>query len=155
MNIVVPNSPVNSSIQASPEKKLYSAEPKKKKNFKLIVAALSLLMLMAGGLVGLYLTKISQDVRQQADTGAYTQHCGTCGSGQTCVPPGVGGVNDWHCSTCAPGWVGVDDVGCLQPTSPPNCPDGDCEPNPTTPPVATATPGPTTPPDATPTVTPP
>ena len=45
-----------------------------KKSPRFFFGILTLIILIVGGLVGLYLTKISQDLRQQADIGDYTNY---------------------------------------------------------------------------------
>ncbi len=145
--------------------KPHKAIDPKKKRLTMVLGALFLILLLIGGGVAFYLSQISQDVRQQASGGTYTVNCGQCLEGQTCVPPGVGGVGTWHCSTCAAGYVGVDDVGCLAPTSAP-CTGSDCNPttppnnpspttvtNPTTSPSVTIEPSPTITGEPSPTIT--
>jgi len=53
---------------------------------KLLLGIISLMLLLVGIGVGFYMTKLNQDLRQQADTGAYTL-CGntSCGPGFTCI----------------------------------------------------------------------
>jgi hypothetical protein len=57
-----------------------------KKSPKMFFGVLTLIILVIGGLVGLYLTEIGQDLRQQADLGDYQSGCtiGSCPAGQTC-----------------------------------------------------------------------
>lgn len=97
--------------QFPPKPKL--AKPKKKTNFRTILGALVLVLLLVGGGAGLWLSQQSQDVRQQASTGG--DHCpaGTTWNGSECettsgppvdTSPSVeealeiyqGGSGSWH-----------------------------------------------------------
>ena len=70
-----------------------SSELKNKKKTKMLFSVFALLILLIGGVIGLYMTKISQDLRQQADLGDY-------GAGDD-VCTASGGV--WKGNLC---WMG-------------------------------------------------
>ena len=157
---ITPSDPTQD--QSKKVQKRFSKARKKKLSPKYILAGIMLLLLTIGGGIGLYLTQMNQDLRQQADDGSYeVVDDDPCRDGYTwngsttdpiCTPDGSGECSsnsdcpgNYVCigSYCEPG--GGDDP---DPTNPPSDPDPTATPVPTDP-----TPTPTTEPTATPTPT--
>lgn len=111
-DFVVEKNQANTQANPSEKKEGFSSFKNKKSNnlnnkkkTKLILGFLSLLLLILGGAIGLYMTKISQDLRQQADVGDYSGTGDVCtasggqwvgnlcwmGGSATCAGPGQGG----------------------------------------------------------------
>ena len=101
LNDVVPS--INKGSSGFSTKK--ANELKNKKKTKMLFSVFALLVLLIGGAIGLYMTKISQDLRQQADVGDYGPGDDVCtasggkwvgnlcymGGTATCDGPGSGG----------------------------------------------------------------
>lgn len=68
------NTELTQQTDTSAAKKEVKFAQSPKSNKKIVLGLISLLFLVIGGGIGLYLTKVSQDLRQQADTGSYSNY---------------------------------------------------------------------------------
>ncbi|MCC6711049.1 MAG: hypothetical protein IT416_01720 [Candidatus Pacebacteria bacterium] len=156
-NLTLPSLPTDPTqlnsdkeVNKEPVVKKFSKNPTRKSNKRYLIAGILLLLLVIGGGISLYLMKINQDLRQQADTGAYSTG-GDCSdaSASQCQgkDPGDSCGGDGECRSL-PNQIGND--GKAKCT----CDAGSSDPTPTVAPTTEPTGEPTTEPTGEPTTEP-
>lgn len=113
---------VNGGKKAQTQSFKSSAPMKKKTPLKLIIGGIILLLLVVGSGAALYLTQMSQDVRQQAKESLYDQlkdePTSSGGPTSSGLPTGGDPTRDEDAGsggTCQSGYTYVETLGCLSP----------------------------------------
>lgn len=111
------------TVNVNPDLKNFK-KGKKKVNLKIVLGILALVLLLVGGGVGLYLTRVSQEIRQQAAVGDYCNGEGDCRDSGTDTTNYTCDTNDPNHPPEFSGVCKIDTNNCSSLRSCGSCSDG-------------------------------